>query len=337
MWNINRKNKSLCVNIFKCINLEVVNLPTSVTYIGEEAFSATPLLEELNLSNVQFIDECAFLGSGLKNIIGSSRYSFNNGMLIDNNFGNTKRIIYASSIVSNDLIIPSGVTFIADYAFYGNETIDKVNLNQVKYIGDSAFANATNLNTVIGNNVINADQQAFYGTPWYSNKSNMLILGKVLLSYTGNDKTITLEEVQHIILPSTLKEIGKFAFKDAGNLIDVIFQSTESVIMNESVFGDNDDVKLYIPASSYDNRVYHNDPFFTDYVDKLYKKEVKVKFVRLDDNNNEIMLGESNLHYYSHFIDIPDTTLKLIFYTGKLKKEIIYIKITKYIKSITIL
>lgn len=208
MWNINRKNKSLCVNIFKCINLEVVNLPTSVTYIGEEAFSATPLLEELNLSNVQFIDECAFLGSGLKNIIGSSRYSFNNGMLIDNNFGNTKRIIYASSIVSNDLIIPSGVTFIADYAFYGNETIDKVNLNQVKYIGDSAFANATNLNTVIGNNVINADQQAFYGTPWYSNKSNMLILGKVLLSYTGNDKTITLEEVQHIILPSTLKEIG---------------------------------------------------------------------------------------------------------------------------------
>lgn len=147
----------MCVNIFKCINLEVVNLPTSVTYIGEEAFSATPLLEELNLSNVQFIDECAFLGSGLKNIIGSSRYSFNNGMLIDNNFGNTKRIIYASSIVSNDLIIPSGVTFIADYAFYGNETIDKVNLNQVKYIGDSAFANATNLNTVIGNNVINAD------------------------------------------------------------------------------------------------------------------------------------------------------------------------------------
>lgn len=107
--------------------------------------------------------------------------------------------------------------------------------------------------------------------------------------------------------------------------------------MNESVFGDNDDVKLYIPASSYDNRVYHNDPFFTDYVDRLYKKEVKVKFVRLDDNNNEIMLGESNLHYYSHFIDIPDTTLKLIFYTGKLKKEIIYIKITKYIKSITIL
>ena len=120
--------KSLDSSAFSgCKNLTSVVIPKSLTKIGNGAFSGCTALERFDVPN----DHPKFRGEG---------------PVLMSKDGST---LVAAPTASGTFPVPDGITVIGGSAFYGNERLEHVILPQgLTTIGDGAFRNCTNLNTL---------------------------------------------------------------------------------------------------------------------------------------------------------------------------------------------
>ncbi|MFT8889896.1 MAG: leucine-rich repeat domain-containing protein [Ethanoligenens sp.] len=183
-------------------------------------------------STAKSIGEYAFvLCYGLKSVtIPSSVTSIGNGAF----FG-------CMSLTS--VTIPSSVASIGEGTFYGCTSLTSVTIpSSVTSIGDGAFYGCTSLTSVTGaSGVASVGSGAFYGTAWLKNQTgNLVILGHCLLQYTGSASTLTIPSgitvigdnafssyyLKSVVIPSSVKSIGEYAFAYCWNLANVVIPSS---------------------------------------------------------------------------------------------------------------
>ena len=215
-----------------CSGLTSLTLPSGVTWIGGATFSGCSSLTSLTLpSGVTLIGDYAFSGcSGLTSLTLSS--------------GVTSIGKYAFSGCSGltSLTLPSGVTSIGRYAFEGCSGLTSLTLSSgVTSIGYSAFSGCSGLKYIRCQ--INDEIET------YLSKGHPFIPVECGIEYYLNDKKIT-----SVVIPSTITELGKYAFQNCRDLtyVYVSWSVPNSVNSASSAFSgvDISKITLYVPQGT---------------------------------------------------------------------------------------
>lgn len=146
-----------------CSGLKSIEIPNSVTSIGYGAFARCSSLAKIDIpEEVTTIGSDAFFScislTSINVNEGNKYYISENGVLY--NLEKTELIQYPAKKIDTEYNIPSEVTEIKEYAFYGchNLTIIKIP-NSVTNIGHDTFMNCRNL-TIICNDDAKAKEYA---------------------------------------------------------------------------------------------------------------------------------------------------------------------------------
>ena len=160
------KDKSRIIS-FRNQNIESYVIPSSVTSIGDSAFSCCRSLSEIVIpSSVTSIGDGAFYGcNSLSEIVIPSSVT---------SIGDSA---FSSCDSLSEIVIPSSVTSICDSAFsYCNSLSEIVIPSSVTSIGDSAFSRCDSLSEiVIPSSVTSIGKGAFYNCKFPDNLKQELI------------------------------------------------------------------------------------------------------------------------------------------------------------------
>ena len=128
-----------------CFSLTSVTIGDSVTSIGSDAFSDCASLKEVHISDIASWCNISFSS------VASNPLCYGANLYIDNE-------------LVTEIVIPSTVTKINDYAFYHYTSLTSVTIpNSVTSIGDYAFKYCFSLTSVtIGDSVTSIGEESFY-------------------------------------------------------------------------------------------------------------------------------------------------------------------------------
>ena len=206
-YQIKEGSKVICDEAFSWCNfLQNINIPNSVTHIGNSAFEGCEALKNINIPNsvtnigINPFYECPQLQLTSDN----PHFKVINGLLISSD----GTLIYCLSKDSH-INIPNSVTHIGNRAFGGCEALQSINIpNSVIHIGDSAFSGCEALQNInIPNSVTHIEDFAFYEC--YS-LQNINIPNSV--THVGNSAFDECYSLQNINIPNSVTHIGNGAF-----------------------------------------------------------------------------------------------------------------------------
>ena len=192
-YNINAQTKYIgYMAFYGCQRLSSITIPDSVTSIGSSAFNACPSLTSVNYLGT--IEQWCGITFG--------DYSANPLYYINE--------LYLYGELVEDLVIPSTVTEIKDYAFYNCDSITSVTIpDSVTSIGYDAFYSCYSLSSVNYLGTIEQWCNITFGNP----TANPL--------YYGAQLYLNGELVEDIVIPNTVTEIKAYAFYDCDSITSV--------------------------------------------------------------------------------------------------------------------
>ena len=184
---------------YNCYGLTSVSIGNGVTSIGENAFSGCPALTSVHISNI-----AAWCNIDFTSIYSNPLYYTHH--------------LYLNGEEVKDLVIPSSVTSIGDYAFYYCDGLTSVTIpNSVKSIGERAFRHCSGLTSVsIGNGVTSIGEWAFYEC---SRLTSVTIPNSV--KSIGDDAFYNCSRLTSVTIGSGVKYIYGNAFANCPELLDV--------------------------------------------------------------------------------------------------------------------
>ena len=277
-------------------NLAEVTIPSSVKTIDANSFYKNTALKSIVIpSSVKTLDafqNCTSLTS-IKigdNISDISAYAFANSPVYENQY--KKGIVYIGKCLlycnteaykSSKVTVKDGTKTIANEAFSANNT-NPVKTNKVKtvvlpksvkYIGEDAFRNNYNIESVNINSSQNIAPTAFIGTKYY-NKNKTYYKGayyfnNCLISANRKATSITVKngtkeiapaafcgdefdsddksKLQSTTLPSSLKKIDATALSQCTQLKSLVFPDNLQSIGDEAFYHCSSLKKINIPKS----------------------------------------------------------------------------------------
>ena len=163
-------------------------------------------------------------------------------------FSNTPAAFTLLSNIQNlDVIIPSGVTSIADNAFYYCTGLTSIEIQSgVTSIGQSAFYGCTNLASVeIPNSVTSIGSSAFQGC---SSLSSITISNSV--TSISQNTFYDCDKLKYIEIPASVTNISAKAFDDAGLQTIKFLSSTPPTVSNSNAFRYCPISTIYVPTGS---------------------------------------------------------------------------------------
>ena len=206
------KDKSRIIS-FRNQNIESYVIPSSVTSIGDLAFSYCRSLSEI--------------------VIPSSVASIGKGAFS-----------WCRSL--SEIVIPSSVTSIGDSAFSGCLSLSEIVIpSSVTSIGDSAFSGCDSLSEiVIPSSVTIIGDRAFYGC---DSLSEIVIPSSV--TSIGDWAFYGCGSLSEIVIPSSVTSIGDSAFSGCRSLSEIVIPSSVTSIGNSAFYGCRSLSEIVIPAS----------------------------------------------------------------------------------------
>lgn len=309
---------SICSYAFRgCYILQTVIIPDGVTSIGSNAFSGCSSLNSINIPDgVTSIGTYAFSGcyeleltvpDGVATIGNNAFYNVNkvyynggatgspwgakyiNPYIDENGFvycNGDRTTISGYEGTNTDIVIPEGITTIAESAF------SEKNITSVEFpstlltIGDYAFSYCDNLvNITIPDSVENIGNEAFYGvfnvnyngtaegSTWGAKFLNKYIEGdfafldsskEMLVGYSGSDEVITIPDgvktigdgvfqynydVTKVEFPDSVETIGAYTFYCCSNLTDVVLSENLTTIGSYAFSSCSKLVNIELPSS----------------------------------------------------------------------------------------
>ncbi|MBQ7500241.1 MAG: leucine-rich repeat protein [Clostridia bacterium] len=137
-----------------CVNLESVIIPEGVKKISTRAFTGCTSLKSITIpSTIESIGGWAFQQCSELAEVNVTDLAAWCGISFENALSNPafySQCIWFNGQPVSDLIIPSGVTSICDYAFYGFKSLKNVTIpDSVTKIGKCAFSECSSLTSII--------------------------------------------------------------------------------------------------------------------------------------------------------------------------------------------
>ena len=250
-----------------CGSLSSIVIPPSITSIGEGAFGGCGFLSSIvipdsvtNIGNGAF-NNCASLQylSIPKSVIclNGNPFADWNGRLecLSPNFifeddvlfckGKSKIISFRNKNIES-YVIPSSVTSIGDWAFYGCDSLSEVVIpSSVTSIGDRAFAGCGSLSeVVIPSSVTSIGDRAFKDC---GSLSSIVIPSSV--TSIGDWAFYDCRSLSDIVIPSSVTSIGDWAFCGCSSLSDIVIPSSVTRIGNSVFRGCSSLSDIVIPSS----------------------------------------------------------------------------------------
>ena len=203
---------------YRATSLTSFVIPAGVTSIGSYAFMNASSLSRVDfLGNAPVVGDYAFFGNGLspKAHITSSATGFPpdgqswNGLTVsaERCYIITDGVVSDGSSCAGDVVIPAGVTSIADYAFTSTD--------------DSGLAGATSLETVSfaeGSLLSSIGDFAFYGA---SSLTSVVVPAGVIS--IGDYAFAGASSLTSVVIPAGVTSIGDYTFTGASALESVTF------------------------------------------------------------------------------------------------------------------
>ena len=196
-----------CSNMFdEGINPNSVQIPGTVTSIGEKAFEGCDALTAITIPNsVTRIGDRAFHCSGLTSVT------------IPNSVTDLGYGVFDCCFHLSHADLPDNMTSIPAYFFNGCKTLSKITIpDSVTEIQESAFFSSGLTEVTIPNSVTSMGRGVFYHCP---------DLRKVSLSHELTkipDSTFyECEKLRDIVIPDSVTSIGQSAFYKCDNLVEL--------------------------------------------------------------------------------------------------------------------
>ena len=209
---------------FDCNNITSVNIPNTVSSIGQHSFQSCDGLLSVNIPNtVTIIGECAFDGcSGLTSIIIPPSVTY----IGPSAFGDCSNLI--------SINIPNTVTSINSYTFQNCSSLSSIIIpNSVNNIGEHAFDYCSGLTTVIiGDSVNSIGTSAFY----HCNNLNHIVIPNSVMTI-GQYAFGFCSSLTSITIPQSVDSIGSSAFNFCNNLDTIILLSNIPPSISSYPFG----------------------------------------------------------------------------------------------------
>ena len=146
------------------------------------------------------------------------------------------------------LVIPSGVTSIGTYAFYGCSSLTSIDIpDSVTSIGSSAFYNCSSLTSIdIPDSVTSISTYAFQSC---SDLTSVTIPDSV--TSIGNAAFNGCRSLTSVTIPSGVTSIGNAAFYGCSGLASItVNAATPPTLVNVNAFSNTNDCPIYVPAAS---------------------------------------------------------------------------------------
>lgn len=244
---------------YECTKLSNIYIPKSLKIINNDAFgNCTSLeIEDLSLPKLETLGKDAFRGVKIKKIS-------NLGKLTTLPTASNSTQNFGDKSVLEEVIMPDTLTSIKGNSFYGYSKLKAINLDYIETIEAAAFREALNgveirmskLQSITGN-------QAFYQC------------GAVLLDFTGSTFTATKDSFAQnstrlvkVVLPATLTTIGYHAFNGCTSLNEVIVHNATPPTMSGNIFAStNSTFLIYVPDASV--TAYREASGWIDYADRI--------------------------------------------------------------------
>ena len=214
---------------YGCRSLTSVVIPDSVTAIGWGAFRGCSSLTSVSIGNsVATIKDYAFYDcSSLTNVCISDLFAWCN-IVFSDYYSNPLYYgvnLYLNNTLVTELVVPSDITEIKSYAFYGSGNLTSIVIpDNVTTIGNSAFEYCSSLtNLTIGNSVTTIGDAAFRDC------SNLT----------------------SVTIPDCVTTIGGAAFRYCRSLTSVHCKATTPPAGGSDMFSSNASCrKIYVPMES---------------------------------------------------------------------------------------
>ena len=217
------KDKSRIIS-FRNKNIESYVIPSSVTSIGNNAFSGCGSLSDIVIpSSVTSIGYSAFYHCDFlsKIVIPSSVTSISDSAFL-----------LCRSL--SKIVIPSSVTSIGNNAFSGCGSLSDIVIpSSVTSIGDGAFSDCVSLSYIaIPSSVTSISDSAFESC---SSLSDIIIPSSV--TSIGDSAFYHCDSLSDIVIPSSVTSIGDSAFSDCGSLSSIVIPPSVTSIGDRAFEG----------------------------------------------------------------------------------------------------
>ncbi len=207
---------------YNCKSLESVTFPSSMALIGAQAFKNCDSLTRVTISpDMQFIENDAFGGcSKLERVDISDLAAWCN---INFEYSDANPLTYAGNLYLNDslitdLVIPEGVTHIADCAFSGGTSIKSVNIHKnVDSVGNYAFYKCSSLEEIVIPNGV--DYLGYYAFADCASLQSAVLPDD--LTVIDGHTFENCQALESIDIPETVTEIGYAAFSGCESLTEI--------------------------------------------------------------------------------------------------------------------